>query len=228
MGYSYVSGINYKTAIVMFVPVTRNVYKWETVDPEYGEMMAGHLFMKDGGIVLIDPPMAPGLINGLAPLGKVIGVLVTSASHKRGALFASAFTGSTYYFPSHLKQGSGLETNENVKFYDESTELPLGLKALRVKTEVPIIGEHHVDEMALLTGDYAFVGDVAHGSSSLGIAFAPEEIVPSPEGNRVMASFNALDKAVKGSVKTIFCGHGDDIVDSYKELMDKRRSEFKG
>lgn len=213
--------------VIMFVPVTRTVYKWETADPEYGEMMAGHLFMKDGNLVLIDPPMSPGLIKAIGPLGKVIGVIVTSASHKRGALMVSAFTSANYYFPSHLKQGSGLEENENVEFYDESTDLPLGMKAVRIRSEVPIIGDHYIDEMALLSGECAFVGDIAHGSDSMGIAFAPEEIVPGPEKERVAASFNALAKAVNGAVKTLFCGHGEDVVDSYKELMEKRRSEFK-
>ncbi len=210
----------------MFLPVARNVYKWETPDPEHGEMMAGHMLVGSDGVLLIDPPMVPGLLKGVAPLGKVVGVIVTSASHKRGAATISAITGAPYYFPAHLKEDSGLEGAENVRFYDGSTELPMGLKAIRIRGEKPMIATHHIDETVLVHGDSAFVGDVAHGYPDGRIAFAPEDIIPNPSREGVASSFNAIDGALGNSVDTIFCGHGSDIVGKYRASMAERRKEF--
>lgn len=47
----------------MFQPVRKNVFRWSTPDPEDDWMVVGHAFLTDGGTVLIDLPLVPGLLK---------------------------------------------------------------------------------------------------------------------------------------------------------------------
>lgn len=211
----------------MFFPVTRNVYRWETPDPEHGVMMSGHVMMNGDSYILIDPPMTPELVSALRPLGKCEGIVVTSINHSRGASTLAGITGAKYYFPKQQKDRFQVNSGgDGVIYYDEETELPFGIGATRCIPEEPLFGDFHLDEMELVGDGWAFIGDVAHGSKGGRLAFAPEDIVPNPEEKKIKSSLYALDRRVRDGVSTIFCGHGTDMVGNYPEKMAERKKEL--
>lgn len=211
----------------MFLPVTKNVYRWETPDPEHGEMMVGHVLLENDGYVLIDPPMVPNLLSGLSALGECKGVIVTSLNHSRGGSTLSAITKSNYYVPKHQEeQLKNQGSTSNVVFYDENTELPSGLTSVRCRTEIPVFNGFHIDEMVLLSSAGAFVGDAAHGMQSSRLAFAPEDIIPDPDMEAAKASLKALEKAVGGNKDTAFFGHGFDVVSTFGHNLNQRKKEL--
>src|SRR3989442_12880244 len=69
----------------MFSPVRRDVFRWGTPDPEGDWIMVGHLFVRDSEIILIDPPLIPGLIESITRIGKPKAIILTSQNHTRGS-----------------------------------------------------------------------------------------------------------------------------------------------
>lgn len=211
----------------MFLPVTRNVYRWETPDPEHGEMMVGHLLKDDTGYTLIDPPMVPNLAGALSVLGQCKGVIITSISHARGSATLSTVTGANYFVPRHQESlYKGDKSAKNLVFYDGETVLPMGIKAGRCRSDRPIFNNFHIDEMVIFSREGAFVGDSAHGLQSSRVVFAPEDIVPEPDIEAVKSSLAALDSILKGNSETVFFGHGFDQVGSFNHNMNQRKKEL--
>ena len=68
----------------MFTPVRKDVWRWGTPDPEGDWIMYGHLIVRDGKCVLIDPPLVPDLIESVDRIGKLEGVVLTTLDHTRG------------------------------------------------------------------------------------------------------------------------------------------------
>lgn len=83
----------------MLLPVNKSVYSWSTPDPAEPWMMVGHLFIKDSGVVLIDPPLVPGLIEAVKRLGKLEAVVLTTQNHTRGTKYIAGKTGIPVYIP---------------------------------------------------------------------------------------------------------------------------------
>lgn len=56
---------------MMLTPIREGTMKRSTPDPADDLMMVGHLFVRDAGVVLVDPPHVPGLIECTSRLGKL-------------------------------------------------------------------------------------------------------------------------------------------------------------
>src|SRR5207245_11701632 len=84
---------------VMFSPVRRDVFRWGTPDPEGDWIMVGHLFVRNSEIILIDPPLIPGLIESVARMGKPKAIILTSQNHTRGSKYIREKTGATVNVP---------------------------------------------------------------------------------------------------------------------------------
>jgi hypothetical protein len=83
----------------MFSPVRRDVFRWGTPDPEGDWIMFGHLFVRDSEIILIDPPLIPGLIESISRIGKPKTIILTTQNHTRGSRHIREKTGATVYVP---------------------------------------------------------------------------------------------------------------------------------
>lgn len=209
----------------MFEPVTRNIYRWSLTDPEFGEEMTGHLLMKNGEIVLIDPPAAASLIESVRILGKPVAVIVTIYNHLRGCSHVSRGLGVPMYIPETTVRGE--ERNEaslkkygfaNGPSYGESTELPLGIKARRLYVEHPP-GELALDEMELLFDDFLIVGDSAWGVNGR-LNIFPTGIFPDEGGKLAEATSKVLKKIIKDTGATgLLSGHGNDIRSGLQEMI---------
>ncbi len=53
----------------MLTPVLENNFSWRTQDPEYDWDMVGHLLIKNGKILLIDPPYVQGIEKAILLMG---------------------------------------------------------------------------------------------------------------------------------------------------------------
>ena len=83
----------------MFTPVSEGVFRWSTPDPADDWMMVGHLFVRDTGVVFVDPPMVPGLLEAARRLGRLEAVLLTEQNHTRGSRFIAKRAGIPVYLP---------------------------------------------------------------------------------------------------------------------------------
>lgn len=62
-------------------------------DPADDWMMVGHLFVRDTGVVFVDPPNVPGLLEAAGRLGKPEAVLLTEQNHTRASTFIAKRAG---------------------------------------------------------------------------------------------------------------------------------------
>lgn len=208
----------------MFKPVERDVFAWSVPDPEFGEMMNGHLYIQNDGYVLIDPPLMPDLLQSLSVFGKCNGVVILSGSHKRGSVMASNALGTSLYVPEFAAQQI---QGHNVKAYRNGDKIAGDLQAIEVKTDMGVFGEHPIHEMALLDSKKRlFVSDVCYGQPSGKLNFAPEEIIPGNTGEQVKASITALSKALPNGVNTAFFGHGTDMKKEFSIQVEARKKDF--
>ena len=209
----------------MFKPIEKDVYAWEVPDAEFGEMMNGHLYIQKDGYVLIDPPLMPGLLQSLGVFGKCNGVILLSGSHKRGSAMASNALGTTLYVPEFA--ASQIQ-GKNVKPYKDGDIIAGDLKAVEIKSEIGIFGDHPIHEMALLDSHKRiFICDVCYGSPSGTLNLAPEGVIPGNVKEQAQASLTALLKALPFGVNTAFFGHGADMKGEFSKQVEARKMEFK-
>ncbi len=197
----------------MFEPVTRNVFRWVVTDPEFGEEMSGHLLIKGDSCVLIDPPATAKLIEMVKTMGKPEAVIMTNYSHKRGSAHIASVLSVPLYIPARKGQSDqdlsmfGLSSG---KQYDENTELPLGIRAHRLRSEMED-GKTAMDEMALLFDSFLIVGDSAWGVNGR-LNIFPAGIMPDEGGRRAAAIGKELRSVVrKTGASGLLSGHGEDI-----------------
>src|SRR5713101_8804456 len=91
----------------MFTPIREGVFRWSTPDPADDWMMVGHLFVRETGVVLVDPPMVPGLLEAAVRLGKLEAVLLTEQNHTRASRFIAKRAGIPVYLPETIPGGCG-------------------------------------------------------------------------------------------------------------------------
>ena len=49
----------------------KGALRWSTPDPADDWMMVGHLFVRETGVVFVDPPLVPGLVEAAKRLGNL-------------------------------------------------------------------------------------------------------------------------------------------------------------
>lgn len=203
----------------MFEPVAKNIFRWGTIDGETGVMMYSHLLLKDGKAVLIDPLAMPGLNRMIQILGKPEAVVMTVYPHLRGCSLISRQLNIPLFIPDiKVVEEDETVTRMFIDLYDmkhgqqynESTELPLGIRAHN------IAGRH---EMALKFDDYLIVGDSAYGINGQ-LNFYPSGIWPDDSSSKARTTSDALIPLIrKTGAKGLLSGHMEDIPSGLQEMV---------
>lgn len=207
----------------MFLPVRSDVFRWSTPDPTDDWIMVGHLFVSDSGVILVDPPVVPGLLESVSRLGKLKAVILTTMNHTRGSRFISERSGVPVYLPDQDKEKVGekewisMKEIENIKIYGE--EKVLGFEALKFDDDYALVS----GEGDLLVGDNT-VADI-HGKLLPAPDWFPgvtSEQLSSPRyqefRNRIV---ERLKEIARQTGATNFLGsHGYDIIGNLQPLVE--------
>ena len=215
----------------MLFPISRNVFRWSTPDPQDNWMMIGHLVISGNEIVLIDPPLVPGLLDAIRNLGKPSSVMLTTIDHVRASRYLQTTLGVKLYVPKQTRttnmdpEEMHAHTDiESYNLYDEGDAIPASLKAFRMR---PFAGAElpRYDELAILTATgELLVGDVAEGTSDGRVLTGVEFFVPNPETETVNACFGEIERVVRTSrARTLLSSHGQDIIGTLQEAVSARK-----
>ena len=203
----------------MFEPIAKNIFRWGTIDGESGIMMYSHLLLKGGKTVLIDPIAMPGLNQMIKILGEPVAIIMTAHLHIRGCPIISRQMGISLYIPDIEAVSEDekitnmfidLYNMRNGEQYDESTNLPFGIRAYSLPNR---------HEMALKFGDYLIVGNSAYGINGK-LGFYPTGIWPDETGGKALATSEALIPIIrKTRAKGLLSGHMEDIAAGLQEMI---------
>ena len=211
----------------MLEPVRKDVFRWETPDPADDWMLVGHLFIRDTGVVFIDPPLVPGLLEATDRLGKPEAVILTEQNHTRAARYIAKTADIPVYLP---------ETNpEAVEPWEVARVKHIG--DYRIYKEGPVLGFQAYkfgDDYALLSKKKdLLVGDNARGDSKGNVVIFPDwfKLYPSgpayPEPEDFPQEFkDSLRRQFKDLVHTtgaitLFASHGYDIIGNLQEAASR-------
>ena len=202
----------------MFEPITRNIFRWGTLDGESGLMMYSHLLLKDGKAVLIDPIMMPNLIRMVKVLGEPEAIMMTNYPHIRGSPLISRQWNIPLYIPD-IKEADEDEDITRMfidlykmkgEQYGENTSLPMGIKAHLIH------GRH---EFALHFENFLVVGDTAYGINGK-LHFYPSGMWPDEDGNKARLNADALIPIIrKTGAEGLLSGHKGDIPSGLQDLI---------
>lgn len=202
----------------MFTSIRDGVFRWSTPDPADDWMMVGHLFVRDTGVVFVDPPMVPGLLEAARSLGKPEAVLLTEQNHTRASRFIAKRAGIPVYLPE--------TTPDAVETWEAARVKAIG--EFEVYKSGGVLGfEAHKfgDDYALLSdGKELLVGDNARGDPNGKVLIFPEWFKlytpgpPYPDPERFpKESRDSLRNRFKEIVKstgavTLLASHDYDII----------------
>lgn len=190
-----------------------NLIGWQ-VDMIAGLPFNGHAYRAPNGeVVWIDPPEPGAHEERLLTLGKPAHILVTFRDHDRAVDKLAAKYGARVWIP----KGQGGDIQQVDVEFDESTELPAGLKALGI----PACG---YGEHALVAEAYgkrfAFIGDALFGLKHSNIFFlvpplffrsangGPVQLKRSYRGGDSAAAPTQIRKLLDERLDMLFLSHG--------------------
>ncbi len=185
----------------MLTPIREGAFRWSTPDPADDWMMVGHLFIRNTGVVFIDPPLVPGLIDAASKLGKPEAVLLTTQNHTRATAFMHKRAGIPAYLPE--QDPNSVDPREAVKVKDigefETYRAGniLGFQAYKFGAEYVLLTE----EKELL------VGDIATGDIKGNLVLWPDWYTPGPP-------YESYSRELKES-------DGTDIKEAFKDLVKR-------
>ncbi len=199
----------------MLIPVSRNIFRWRSNDPELGIDQYGTMLLKGDSIVIIDPPMVPGLVEAIKTLEKPECVIMTSPAHSRGSNILARRLGIELYIPEITENDEKEREIKSLhldwaKRYNEHTKLPIGIKPhhMRPMTEN---GDIVVDEMELEFENFLILGDSAWGVNGK-INYFPANIMPDEGRTKETVNRKALEALIKKTAaKSLISGHGEVI-----------------
>lgn len=219
----------------MFHPISRSVYRWQTPDPADDWMMVGHLVMHEAGLVLIDPPLVPGLVESVMRLGEPVAVLLTTIDHARAARYLGSEHGLKVHIPvqvetTNLNPAKTLEHEGIGDFqtYDEDTALPGGMKAIRARVFTGMEKPRY-DEMVLLTeSGELLTGDLACGNRDGEFLVGPEMFNPDPGTIEVDACFQIMAAIIgQSKANTLLSSHWHDIPDRLQDAVTRKGNRLR-
>lgn len=206
------------------IAVYPSVWRWETPDPQDDFLMVGHFLTAPTGVVLVDPPVVPGILATLQSWGPILAVVLTTHDHVRGAQWFQNASGAPVYLPRPAWEDPVRRGRLSATPYGDGDQLPGGLAAHRIRVATVMWGDEasaYVDEMALTTpdGGALLTGDVAMGGPAGQVWPCPQGLVPQPDPRKVAASRAALQAllAQHPSVHTLLAPHGHDVLGSLRE-----------
>jgi hypothetical protein len=207
----------------MFTPIREGAFRWSTPDPADDWMMVGHLFVRESGVVFVDPPSVPGLLEAASRLGKLEAVLLTEQNHTRASRFIAKRAGIPVYLPETIAdavepwEASRLKALGDFKEY--KTGSVLGFQAYKFGEDYALLS----DRKELL------VGDNARGDRKGNVLIFPEWFnlytpgPPYPSTEDISKEFrDSLRKQFKDIVRTtgatsLLAGHDYDIIGNLQE-----------
>lgn len=211
----------------MFTPIRSGAFRWSTPDPADDWMLVGHLFVRDTGVVFVDPPMVPGLLEAARRMGKLEAVVLTEQNHTRGARFIAKRTGIPVYVPETRPEAVEPWETARVKqigdFQVYEAGDILGFQAYKFGDDYALLS----DKKELL------VGDNARGDGKGKVLIFPEWFdmytpgPPYPSLKDVPKTFvDSLRKQFKEIVKTtgatsLLAGHDNDIIGTLQARADE-------
>jgi hypothetical protein len=213
---------------IMFTPIRKGVFRWSTPDPADDWMMVGHLFVRETGVVFVDPPMVPGLLEAAGRLGKLEAVLLTEQNHTRASRFIAKRARIPVYLPETIPDAvepwEAARVKEIGDFETYKAGSVLGFQAYKFGEDYALLS----DLKELL------VGDNARGDSKGKVLIFPEWFnlytpgPPYPAPEAFPKEFrDSLRKKFKDIVKTtgatsLLASHDYDIIGS----LQARASEL--
>jgi len=137
----------------IFTPIREGALRWSTPDPADDWMMVGHLFVRETGVVFVDPPMVPGLLEAASRPGRLEAVLPPGQNHTRGSKFTAQRAKIPVYLPETIHDSVEPWEAARVKqignlVYGEGTILGFqtykfgGDYALRSDRKELLVGDH--------------------------------------------------------------------------------------
>ena len=196
----------------MFTPVRRDVFRWGTPDPEGDWIMFGHLFVRDSEIILVDPPLIPGLIEAITKMGKPKAIILTSQNHVRGSKFIRENTGATVYLPDQDPRAVEPQDAQAVKEvgqfekYTTDTGKLLGFEIFKDFYDFALLTDHKE----------LLIADNAKGSADGELLI----LEPGQPANEIIRrEFKELVK--KTGAVTLLAGHGYNIYGNLQDLAGR-------
>ncbi|HKW05607.1 MAG TPA: hypothetical protein VJN71_09940 [Nitrososphaerales archaeon] len=204
----------------MLTPIREGAFRWSTPDPADDWMMAGHLFVRESGIVLVDPPHVPGFLEAVSRLGRLEAVLLTAQNHTRASRFIAKRAGIPVYVPETIPEAVEpweavrMEQIGDYKVYEAGSVL--GFKSYKFGEDYALLS----DRKELL------VGDNARGDAKGNVLIFPDWFAlytpgpPYPAPEDITKEFrDSLKKQFKEIVKTtgatsLLASHDYDILGS--------------
>ena len=207
----------------LFAPIRQGAFRWSTPDPADDWMLVGHLFVRETGVVFVDPPMVPGLLEAARRMGKLEAVLLTEQNHTRASRFISRRAGIPVYLPESIPdavepwEAARVKQIGDFEVYKEGGVL--GFQAYKFGEDYALLS----DRKELL------VGDNARGDARGNVVIFPEWFSlytpgpPYPAPEDFSKGFrDSLRKQFKEIVKmtgatSLLAGHDHDIIGSLQE-----------
>lgn len=209
-------------AETMFTPIREGAFRWSTPDPADDWMMVGHLFVRETGVVFVDPPMVPGLLEAAGRLGRLEAVVLTEQNHTRAARFISQRARIPVYLPEAIPDAvepwEAVRVKQIGDFEIYRAGDVLGFKAYKFGEDYALLS----DRKELL------VGDNARGDAKGNVLIFPEWFQlytpgpPYPVPDEFSKGFrDSLRKQFKEIVETtgatsLLASHEYDIVGSLR------------
>lgn len=213
----------------MLFPVTRSVFRWSTPDPNDDWLMIGHLLLSDGHVILVDPPVVPGLLDAATNLGGLEAVILTTGDHVRGSLYYESHSDARVYIP-HQTENDIDELSDimrkNLKrstVYSEGDDLPGGIKPFRAVVERRKSAPS-INEMMLLTPNGELLaGDIAMGSPHGELLTRNEFFYTSPNQEDNAVCLKTIASVVrKSKAMTLLASHGHDLKDNLQQALSRK------
>ena len=213
------------TNLLSFVltPVRKGAFSWFTPDPAEPWMMVGHLFVRDSGVLFVDPPLIPGLVEAAVRLGKPEAVLLTTQNHSRASKYIARKTGVTIYLPEQNENDVDPREVITIKDFGKYETFNegkvLGFQVYKFGVDYALLSE----EKELLVGDNA-IGDI-NGNVLTAPVWFPRETPEEPTDSNYMEFKTMMIKEIKDIVKksgatSLLPSHGYDIIGDLKQKVD--------
>lgn len=213
----------------MFFPVSRTLFRWSTPDPGDDWMMVGHLLISKEGIILVDPPVVPGISDAIKLLGKPEAVILTTGDHIRGSAFFSSEFDIEMYFPAQsdedIDPGAALHKHHlrNTTEFEEGDELPGGIRPFRASIPRGKTTPNINEAMLLTTGGELLTGDIAMGSVQGKLLTRDEFFYSNPDPDDNASCLRSIDKVIRSTgARTLLSSHGFDIQDKLQEALNEK------
>lgn len=205
----------------------KNAFRWTTPDPADDWIQVGHIIIFDERVILIDPPLVPGLFDEISKLGKPEAVILTTQNHTRATAFLHKRYGLTAYLPD--QDANSIDPREAVRVHDIGDYETyaggdvLGLKAIKFGAEYCLATDD---------GIIAF-GDNVTGDASGNIVLWPDWYTPGPPYDAYLNEMNASERnnfrnifvnlVKETNGKTLLASHGYDIAENLQSRITDRR-----